>query len=268
MSDSTPDTIGRGWRLVVVVLACLVALALPYLVVTLLVDRSSSTDLSLIAGPPSTLATATATATSRSPSTSGPSTDDLGSAGVTGADQSTGSPLATAAEACRLASLRVATALSAADVSLAQFDKHIDAMNLLVAGKISLAVATQFWEETRVGAAQDAAAFQRAQGGLGENRACAPLPAAVADELPHGEVVGLSRCITFVSLGSSALGKANTAVQTWMHHIHDMEKLRSGDITPAQASAAWKRDWRTGEKQLSAFQAARKQATSADCTLR
>src|SRR5687767_6119386 len=147
MSDPTLDPIGRGWRLVVVVLACLVALALPYAVVNGLVDRGSSTDETPIAAPPPPLPRPTSTPPA--PSTSAPSTAATGSTAVTGADPSTASALDSATEACRLAALRVTTALSAADVALAQFDKHIDAMNLLVAGKISLAVATQFWEETR-----------------------------------------------------------------------------------------------------------------------
>jgi hypothetical protein len=266
MSDSTRDAIGRGWRLVVVVLACLLALALPYLVVTGLVDRGSSTDLSLIAGAPPTLATAT----SRSPSTSasGASTATTGSGEVTGAGTDATGLLAEATESCRLATLRLSAALAAANVSLAQFDKHIDAMNLLVAGKISLAVATQFWEETRVGATENSAAFRRAQAELAANRAsCSALPAAAAEGLPYGQVDRLSQCVKYVGAATTAVVRADPAVDTWMHHIHDMEMLRAGDITPAQATAAWKRDWRTGEKQLRAFEAAHKQASSLRCAL-
>jgi hypothetical protein len=153
-------------------------------------------------------------------------------------------------------------------VSLAQFDKHIDAMNLLVAGKISYAVATQFWDETRVGAAQNATAFKRAQKVLAQNTTeCAALPPDEAHDLPWGPVEQLNRCVRYVSAGTVALRRADAAVTTWTHHIHDMEMLRMGDLTPAQATAAWRKSWHTGDKQLTAFEAARRQATGAQCTL-
>jgi hypothetical protein len=259
MADPSREAFGPVWRPAAVLVACLLALALPFAVITGLVDRrSGSGEPGLIAGAvPST-----------STSTSSGQTTTTGSTVVTGAGEATVSPVDQATEACRLASLRARATLSAADVSLAQFDKHIDAMNLLVAGKISYAVATQFWDETRVGAAQNATAFQKAYRGLAQKPAtCEALPAEVAAELPYGDVQSLNRCVTYVSAGAAALRRADTAVKTWTHHIHDMELLRKGDITPAQATSAWKRDWHTGEKQLKAFESAHKQATAAGCAL-
>jgi hypothetical protein len=186
---------------------------------------------------------------------------------VVGADVSAGSPLGQAMASCRLASLRVAASMGAADVSLAQFDKHIDAMNLLVAGKISLAVATQFWDETRVGATQNAAEF-RTQGSTTDSRSqCEGLDADVAATLPYGPVSQLNQCVTYVGRASTALARADAAVTTWQHHIHDMEMLRTGAITPAQATAMWRRNWHTGQRQLAAFEAARDQARGVRCPL-
>ena len=87
------------------------------------------------------------------------------------------------------------------------------------------------------------------------------------EDLPYGDVDRLNRCVAYVAAGTGALRRADTAVRTWTHHIHDMEMLRKGDITPAQATAAWKKDWRTGEKQLGAFESARAKAASAPCPL-
>lgn len=176
--------------------------------------------------------------------------------------------LASLAEQCRLANLRQQAPLSAADVSLAQFDKHIDAMNLLVAGKISLAVATTFWDETRVKAVENAAAFRRADKELAASGTTCPAPdPALADASPYGQVVTLKSCVSAITARDTALARARTAVTTWEHHVHDMEMLRMGHITPAQAAAAWKKSWKTGEKQLHAYDRAAAKATKIRCSL-
>jgi hypothetical protein len=176
--------------------------------------------------------------------------------------------LTAATESCRLANLRLSAALSAADVSLAQFDKHIEAMNLLVAGKISYAVATQFWDETRVGATQNAAAFRAADTTLRASKAqCPRLDPVVANTLPYGPVVAVTSCASYVSSGNAAMAKARVAVKTWEHHIEDMEMLRMGHITPAQATAMWTKNWHTGDKQLSSYESTEQKAKKSRCTL-
>jgi hypothetical protein len=153
-------------------------------------------------------------------------------------------------------------------VSLAQFDKHIDAMNLLVAGKISLSVATTFWDQTRVKAVENAAAFRRADQELrGSGTSCAAPDASVANPAPYGQVVAIMSCVRAVSAADTTLAKARKAVSTWEHHVHDMEMLRMGDITPAQATAAWQKNWKTGQKQLKAYEAAAAAASKITCTL-
>jgi hypothetical protein len=167
-----------------------------------------------------------------------------------------------------LANLRLSAALSAADVSLAQFDKHIEAMNLLVAGKISYAVATQFWDETRVGATQNAAAFRAADTTLRASKAqCPRLDPVVANTLPYGPVVAVTSCASYMSSGNAAMAKARVAVKTWEHHIEDMEMLRMGHITPAQATAMWTKNWHTGDKQLSSYESTEQKAKKSRCTL-
>ncbi|KRF27424.1 hypothetical protein [Phycicoccus sp. Soil802] len=176
--------------------------------------------------------------------------------------------LAAVAERCRLANLRQQAPLSAADVSLAQFDKHIDAMNLLVAGKISLAVATTFWDETRVKAVENAADFRRADKELAASGTGCPAPdPALANAAPYGQVVALKSCVSAISARNTALARARPAVTTWEHHVHDMEMLRMGHLTPAQATAAWHKNWKTGQKQLEAYEAAAAKARKIHCAL-
>jgi hypothetical protein len=151
---------------------------------------------------------------------------------------------------------------------LAQFDKHIDAMNLLVAGKISLSVATTFWDETRVRAAQNAAAFRRADKELAATGTpCPTLDPEIASAAPYGQVVALKSCASAIAARNEAMRRARTVVSTWEHHIHDMEMLRMGHITPAQATAAWQKNWKTGEKQLATYDKALAKAKKLPCSL-
>ncbi|MGO4343008.1 hypothetical protein [Pedococcus sp. 2YAF34] len=285
--DHTPSSTRR---ILLLLLACVLALALPFMVMRAIAPRpASSADpagvAALVAGsaaataprgtstnrPTARTATTgrTATATGAT-STSAPSSTTSTSA----ASSSTSGPaggteaLAADAEACRLANLRQQSPLSAAAVSLAQFDKHIDAMNLLVAGKITLAVATTFWDQTRVGAAQNAAAFRSADKQLtAATSTCRPPDPSVAYSTPYGQLLAISGCANAIKARTTELARARAAVTTWEHHIHDMEMLRTGHITPAQATAAWSKNWRTGAGQLAAYDAAAAAAAKLHCSL-
>jgi hypothetical protein len=46
-----------------------------------------------------------------------------------------------------------------------------------------------------------------------------------------------------------------------------MEMLRMGHITPAQATAAWRKNWKNGEKQLKAYEGAAAKASKIRCAL-
>lgn len=260
--DSEHSTV-RMVRELVLVLACILALVLPFVLIRQMQDtegQQSADDA----------ATGSPTGNTMSHSSTGPITS---SPSATPPQSLSGTPtgaaaLAGLAESCRLANLRQQAPLSAADVSLAQFDKHIDAMNLLVAGKISLAVATTFWDETRVGATQNVAAFHEADKGyLADRTGCPVLDPAVADSAPYGQVVAIKSCSTAIAQRALALQRARPAVTTWEHHIHDMEMLRLGHITPAQATAAWQKSWKTGENQLRAYDQAAAKAKKIRCSL-
>jgi hypothetical protein len=248
-------------RLLLVVAACVAALVLPFLLVSRLASSPSSES-----PPPQAQQAPVGSSTTTTTRPSAPRTTAR-SAPPPAADSGS-VDLTAATESCRLANLRLTAALSAADVSLAQFDKHIEAMNLLVAGKISYAVATQFWDETRVGATQNAAAFRAADTTLRASKAqCPRLDPVVANTLPYGPVVAVTSCASYMSSGNAAMAKARVAVKTWEHHIEDMEMLRMGHITPAQATAMWTKNWHTGDRQLSSYESTEQKAKKIRCTL-
>jgi hypothetical protein len=256
--ELAPTTLGR---ILLFALACVLALVLP-LVVMRQIFRADDP-----AAPRPGVSTTPATASPASArATSVAATTIPVPAAMTTLTRP--SALNAAAETCRLANLRQQAPLSAADVSLAQFDKHIDAMNLLVAGKISLSVATTFWDETRVRAAQNAAAFRRADKELAAiGTVCPALAPELANAAPYGQVVALKNCASAITARNAALSRARKAVSTWEHHIHDMEMLRMGHITPAQATAAWQKNWKTGEKQLATYNKALATANKVPCSL-
>jgi hypothetical protein len=253
LDEQAPSTLRRTLLLV---LGCVLALVLPFVLMRQVFGTGDTASPSHPETSPAAAAAATSPAVTA----------------TTSPKAATASPapaaLAAEAESCRLANLRQQAPLSAADVSLAQFDKHIDAMNLLVAGKISLSVATTYWDQTRVGAAANAAAFHRADKQLSGNTArCPAVAPAVADAAPYGQVVAIRGCASAITARSGALDRARTAVTTWEHHVHDMEMLRSGHITPAQATAAWNRNWKVGAKQLATYEKAAAQAKKINCSL-
>jgi hypothetical protein len=244
-------------RDLLLVLACILALVLPFVLTRQIFGTGDSAGARPPVASPTTHTGASARASTAMTTSAVPS-----------AALVQPSALTAVAETCRLANLRQQAPLSAADVSLAQFDKHIDAMNLLVAGKISLAVATTFWDQTRVGATQNVAAFQHADKELAASGGgCPALDPAVADAAPYGQVVAIQSCASAIAARGAALARARSAITTWEHHVHDMEMLRMGHITPAQSTAAWRKNWKAGAKQLEAYEQAVAKAKRIHCSL-
>jgi hypothetical protein len=276
MSLDPDHTRSSTSRILVLLLGCALALALPFVIMREVAPRpASSADPAAVAALEgrstlgATVPTPPAKAVTRTSSTSRATTSPGTAPTAAPSPVAAGAPGSSAdAEACRLANLRQQAPLSAAAVSLAQFDKHIDAMNLLVAGKISLAVATTFWDQTRVGATQNAAAFRSADQQLSATPSqCRPPDPAVAYDTPYGRLLAISGCANAIRARGAALTRARAAVSTWEHHIHDMEMLRTGHITPAQATAAWRKNWKIGAGQLAAYDAATAAARKLTCTL-
>jgi hypothetical protein len=74
-------------------------------------------------------------------------------------------------------------------------------------------------------------------------------------------------CVDGLAAGSKALSLARQAAATWAHHVEDMEMLRMGHITPAQATAMWTKNWHTGDRQLSSYESTEQKAKKIRCTL-
>jgi hypothetical protein len=246
-------------RIVLLAVACVLALVLPFVLIGKFFGEGTAA-----APPKAAMNMVGAKATAGHGSSASATTSAL----PTGVDARGLAQLAATEDSCRVVNLRQQTALSAADVSMAQFQTHIEAMNLLVAGKISLAAATTFWDQTRIGATQNVAAFRSADEELTASASgCTALDKSLAAAAPYARVVAVTDCVDATSSRDRALARARKVVATWEHHVHDMEMLRMGQITPAQATAAWQRNWKAGQKELSSYKAAARSAQTHDCTL-
>ena len=131
------------------------------------------------------------------------------------------------------------TALIRADTTMDQWQQHVDAMNQLVAGKIDLDQAVAFWEESEQGAVDNLSAFYDAL--------------TYVQNSAHRCRTDSQVCKDTDAALSSSLSRAETAADTWHHHIEDMQALMRGEITPEQAAAAWEAKWRSGNRELKQY---------------
>ena len=152
--------------------------------------------------------------------------------------------------ACRSVHDSQAKALSAAARSLAQWRIHVGAMNKLVAGDITLAQATRFWNATRAGAAHRVRQFRSADNRVSRSARC---HAPNSSSTPSAR---LSSCLSAVEAAAATLATARRAIRTWAHHIADMEMLRMGQLSPTQAINMWIMNWHKGVRQLARYHAA------------
>ncbi len=139
----------------------------------------------------------------------------------------------------------------AADASLDQWRQHIDAMNQLVAGEITLDQATAYWDDTRLGAYHKADRFSARYDALASSDLTCdePSDAAASSETERQ----LVECHAANTAFTEAMTAAEMALMTWVHHIHDMDALRAGKVTPEQATAMWIKNWKVGAQQLKTY---------------
>ena len=147
--------------------------------------------------------------------------------------------------------------LRTAEATLAQWKVHVDAMNQLVSGRITLRQATAFWNRTRVGARQRLARYDAAARALDDTPdGCSAGAATTADD---------SECAAAVAARDRALRKAHRSVATWRGHVHDMEMLREGTLSPDMAEQMWMQSWHRGVRQLDAYRSAAQAAQGQRC---
>jgi len=188
---------------------------------------------------------------------SGPDGKASGNAGLSANDEgpSTGSPDRPAA--CTESwgqELRVALA---AERTLEDWRLHIDAMNRLVAGDITVPQAKALWEASEQGALRRIERFQHL---------AATLPQApnACDAATSTDDSGA--CARAARAVSRTIDTARAAVSTWKVHFTDMDKLRDGEITGRQAEQKWKRLWRTGKAQTVRYDHRATGALAHDCS--
>lgn len=164
----------------------------------------------------------------------------------------------TAVERCREVYAAQDEPLRAAAAALEQWEVHIGAMNKLIVGAITLKQATQFWNRTRVGASgrlEDVAAAGRR---FDQRTARCPQPGRTA-------ATELDGCYRAVLARNRALRLASVTLRTWAEHVHHMNMLRSGDMTPEQATELWLQSWRQGDRELRDYRAAAGNAQGLSC---
>jgi hypothetical protein len=169
----------------------------------------------------------------------------------------------TAVKECRTVWEAQEQPLQAAATSLAQWQVHVDAMNQLVAGEITFAQATAFWEQTRIQAEDNVTAFTEADGEYIASDPSCPTPV-----MPDGIAVdaeALAACEDGIEARDEALDAARVSIRSWHHHVIDMDLLRAGQLSPELALELWRRYWRQGVDELAGYREQLGEAEQESC---
>lgn len=192
-----------------------------------------------------TAAPVTAPASTQPPTTSSAPLPSTPSSEATTSATPTVDPVAAKVEQCRSGWQLQAKAARAAATSLREWDKHLDIMNALQAGKISLARAKKDWAPTTAQAPQHIAAFHAADRAYrSAKQGCTPPTGVPASE----QTKALSTCATGMRVVNGILGKARAAIEPWETHLKDQSHFKGGDISAARAEALWRSLWQQGLK--------------------
>ncbi|GAA6525542.1 hypothetical protein [Intrasporangium sp. DVR] len=206
--------------------------------------------------------TATSTPPSTAPSTA--STQPTTAATPSESPTPTVDPVAARVEECRSGWLLQAKARSAAGTSLREWDAHLDIMNALQAGKISLAKAKKDWGPTTADAPQHIAAFHAADRAYrSAERRCDVPPGAT----PSQQTKDLATCAASMKVVDGILGRARAAIEPWETHLKDQSHFKAGGITATRAEALWRSLWQQGLKRNPPYFTAAAAGAKAACPL-
>jgi hypothetical protein len=170
-------------------------------------------------------------------------------------------PADTRAARCSEAAAALEAPLGAARPALQQWDVHVDAMNQLVVGEITLQQATTFWNQTRVGAQRNVDRFQKAWSALERTGVDCPAPGLLGPA-----PAAVSSCSRLVEAELGVARTARTSIDTWDTHVQHMDMLRMGVLSPEKATEMWLSMWRRGMRDLDAYRAAaRNPALDVEC---
>jgi hypothetical protein len=134
-------------------------------------------------------------------------------------------------------------------------------MNKLVVGAITLEQATQFWNQTRVGASTNLKSFASARERFQQRSARCPAPESSGATVP----AEWRSCHRAVAARNQALQLSTVSLGTWRDHVHHMEMLRRGEMSPQEATQLWLRSWRKGNDEVRAYRAAARAAKGKTC---
>jgi len=170
---------------------------------------------------------------------------------------------AAAIDECRSTKDAQTAPLETAKKSLHQWQTHVAAMNQLVAGKITLDQANAFWERTRIQAAHKVHRFHRADSAYrsGQHSCRTPGTERTAD----AGLAALTACQHDIAQRNDALQAARVAIDTWHHHVIDMNRLRAGTLSPARAVQLWNKYWKQGAAQLRHYRTQLQQTKNQHC---
>lgn len=154
-------------------------------------------------------------------------------------------------ERCLDAARAMEGPLEEAGPALDQWGVHVGAMNQLVVGAITFQQATDFWNQTRLGAQRRIARFRDASAALRHHEAHCPAPGTLATASS-----ALRSCARAVEADGRVLQQARTAIDTWDTHVHHMDMLRAGSMSPEKATEMWLSMWQRGVRELRAYRVA------------
>lgn len=154
-------------------------------------------------------------------------------------------------ERCSEAAAALEAPLEAARPALRQWDVHVEAMNQLVVGEITLQQATRFWDQTRLGAQRNVERFRRAWAALERTGVDCPAPSLLGPA-----PAAVRSCARLVEAELGVARTARTSIDTWDRHVQHMDMLRLGTLSPEKATGMWLRMWRQGVRDLDAYRAA------------
>ena len=155
------------------------------------------------------------------------------------------------AQRCSDAAAALEEPLAAARPALRQWDVHVGAMNKLVVGEITLQQATQFWNQTRLGAQHNVERFHKAWAALQRTGVDCPAPGLMG---PAPAAVRSCSRLVQAELGVARVAK--TSIDTWDMHVHHMDMLRMGTLSPEKATSMWLSMWQQGVRELDAYRRA------------
>jgi Mrp family chromosome partitioning ATPase len=182
---------------------------------------------------------------------------------ATAAPPSSAAAVTAAMEQCRSTWDAQAEPLATAADSIDQWQVHIDAMNQLVAGKITLAQANAFWARSRIQAADKVHRFESADHTYTAGTHSCRKPDETRVDNP--DVLALMACQRAIGQREDALDAARVAIGTWHHHVMDMNMMRAGTLSPTRAVKLWNQNWRLGAAELVDYRTQLRQTGKLGC---